>query len=194
MSLRLPVECTRAGVSRHARHDGRQETILDLVIDRQRQANWCWAALASSLARYYGAETVEQHEIASRVLGMECGERGLDERSNVYATLRDALRAVGCYSHWSPARPSFERIRSEIDAGRPLCVCIEWRTSGLHYLAVTGYHEHPAELRVDDPLHGLSIHRYEEFPGQYRATGAVWRNTIWTSPPSSVRSRKGADQ
>jgi hypothetical protein len=173
------------------------DVILDLVIERQRQANWCWAAIASSLARYYGAETVDQRQVAARILGVDRSgfeAPAFDERCNVYATLRDALRAVGCYSHWSPSRPSFERICSEIEGGRPLCICIEWRTSGLHYIVVTGYHERSAELRIDDPLHGLSIHRYADFPARYRAAGAVWRNTIWTSPPSDKRSRKGADQ
>lgn len=194
MPLRLVIECPQAGVSRHVQPEGQHEVILDLVLERQRQANWCWAAIASSLARYYGGEAVEQDEIASRVIGVECRDPAFDERSNVYATLRDALLAVGCYSDWSPARPSFERIRSEIDAGRPLCICIEWRTTGLHYVVVTGYHERGAELRVDDPLYGPSIQRYGDFPRRYRASGAVWRNTIWTSPLSDRRSRKGADQ
>src|SRR4051812_9245539 len=99
--------------------------ILDLQIQRQVLSNWCWAAIAASLSDYYNMGNWAQHEVASKLLAFDCTgfneDPALAKCCNIYAMLDDALQIVGCYSHWSPDRPVFERIQAEIDAGRPIC-------------------------------------------------------------------------
>jgi hypothetical protein len=165
----------------------RSARFLPVQLQRQAQSNWCWASIAASLGRYYGTRRVEQHDVASALLGEDCSAFSSDPalalRCNVCAMLDDALRWVGCFSHWSPGRPSFARIRVEIEAGRPLALSVNWHHGGSHFLLVTGYCRDTEELQVDDPLHGTTLQRYADFPQNYRTVGGVWRGTYWTCPP-----------
>jgi hypothetical protein len=181
MRLRIePPGATRASYGRAARpgDDARGARILDLIVERQLRDKWCWAAVAAALGRYYGTRTLAQRDAAAALLGVD-GDDG-----NRYAMLDDALRLAGCFSHWSPGRPTYERICDEIDAGRPVCVRIQWRDGGSHYVVLTGHDRRTGELYVQDPQHGPSIHPFEAFPRQYRI-GAVWTETYWTGDRST---------
>ncbi|MEM9556465.1 MAG: papain-like cysteine protease family protein [Acidobacteriota bacterium] len=152
---------------------------LDLVVERQQRSQWCWAAIGASLARFYRTGSWSQREIASEVFGVgSCEPKSADSWDRC-ATLDDVLRRVGCFSHWSPGRPTFERVQSEIAAGRPLCLGLAWSDGGNHYVVVRGAFAARRELSVDDPLHGPSIQHYDSFPMGYRG-GGVWRETYWT--------------
>lgn len=169
--------------------------VLDFLMQRQELSKWCWAAISVSLGRYYGVARWQQHGVAGALMGFDCSrfreEPRVRARCNKYAMLDEALQLAGCYSHWSPGRPTFERIRAEIDAGRPVCLQIEWRRGGMHYAVVIGY-DAGGELYVEDPLHGPSVQPFEKFPGGYRKGGGVWRGTYWTCPPADARGETAA--
>ena len=168
--------------------------VLDLVLQRQELSKWCWAAISVSLGRYYGTTERRQREVAAALLGFDCSRFGEEpevrESADAYAMLDEALQLAGCYSHWSPGRPTFERLRAEIDAGRPVCLQIEWLRGGMHYAVVAGYDAEAAELYVEDPLHGPSVQPFEGFPGGYRK-GGFWRGTYWTCPPACAPRPEG---
>jgi hypothetical protein len=105
----------------------------------------------------------------------------------VNARLDEALALAECHSHCSPGRPEFERVAAEIDAGRPVCVQLEWRHGGSHYVVLTGYHPDGREVYVQDPLHGPSVHPFDGFPRRYQGTGGAWRATFWTRAPDEER-------
>jgi hypothetical protein len=199
MQLRIePPEAKRESYSDAARRYSSpmcNTYVLDFVLQHQELAKWCWAAIAASVGRYYGAQHWHQHEVASALLGFDYSrfqkEPEVAARCDAYAMLDEALRIVGCYSHWSPGRPTFERIRAEIDAGRPLCLRVEWYCGGSHYVVVTGYYADTREIYLEDSLHGPSVQAFDTFPGNYRMTGGVWRETFWTSPPLSLNERRG---
>ncbi len=154
-------------------------------MQHQELSNWCWAAIAASLSAFYGGRQLAQAEVAADVLGYACSgfraDPELAARCNVCARLDDALKAVGGYSHWSPGKPTFARIRTEIDAGRPVCFGLDWLSGGFHYAVVTGYYADAREIYVADPLHGPSVQAFEPFPSRYRGSGGVWRGTFWTA-------------
>jgi hypothetical protein len=133
--------------------------------------------------------------VASALLGFDTSryqkEPEVAARCDAYAMLDEALRIVGCYSHWSPGRPTFERIRAEIDASRPLCLRVAWYRGGSHYVVVTGYSTDTREIYLEDSLHGPSVQAFDPFPGTYRMTGGVWRETFWTCTPLSLDERRG---
>jgi hypothetical protein len=184
-----PAEAKREVYSSGVRRqeEGRDSCVLDLIMQRQELEHWCWAAIAVSLGAFYGTRRMMQHEAAGALLGMDCSgfqsEPDVVSRCDVCAMLDDALKLVGCFSHWSPGRPTFERIRTEIDAGRPVCFCVDWKTGGSHYAVISGYYANTREVYVADPLHGPSVQAYSTFPTQYRGIGGFWRGTFWTSPP-----------
>ena len=167
--------------------------VLDLIMQSQLLGQWCWAAIAVSLGRYYSNQNWRQHEIATGVLGFNCSrfqeESDIAAVCNQYAMLNEALQFVGCYSHWSPGHRSFERIQAEIDAGRPICLRLEWYSGGSHYLLVAGYYAATHEIYLEDPQHGPSVQKFALFPHTYRMSGGVWRGTFWTYPPKGGSDR-----
>lgn len=168
-----------------------QLSILDLRLQPQKLSNWCWAAIAASLSQYYGTKGWQQEAISSHILGFNCSnfqqDKSIEAHCNQYAMLDQALKLVGCYSHWSPSRPSFERIKQEIDRGHPLCVRVEWYGGGFHYLVLMGYYHETKEIYVDDSLYGLSVQNFAEFPHNYRGIGGMWRETFWTCSAESTQ-------
>ena len=143
---------------------------LDVPGITQGRPNWCWAAIAAALGRYYGSSDLTQARIASQVTDAIDREARLDS----------ALRLTGCFGHWSPGKPLLDRIRFEVNAGRPLAARIAWNQGGGHYVLVTGYDETGA-LQIDDPATGRAVHAYVKFPDSYR-TGGGWTETFWTLP------------
>lgn len=186
-----PPEATRESYSGTRRHNASraESCILTITVQRQELPRWCWAAIAVSLGEYYRTRSRCQHQIATEMLGFDCSafmhDPELRKRCDVNAMLDDALRLVDCYSHWSPGRPTIERVRTEIDAGRPLCIQLDWFRGESHYVMVTGYYAGTDEIVVEDPLHGPSIQHFDEFPRGYRAAGGRWHGTFWTLPPIS---------
>jgi hypothetical protein len=187
MKLRIePFNAKKENYSavRAAKERRLNSRVLDFVMQRQELPKWCWAAISSSLAHYYRAERCGQHEIASALLGFDCSrfrqEQDVRSRCDDYAMLDEALRLARCYSHWSPERPTFERICGEIDHDRPVCVHVQWHRGGSHYVVVTGYYFDSGELYVEDPSHGPSVQNFETFPRNYRMSGGLWRGTFWT--------------
>jgi hypothetical protein len=164
---------------------------LDVPVEDQLLENWCWAAISSALGRYYGTSDESQATIATQVLKRNCVGFALDDeiRRNADTTSRldTAMRFAGCYSHWSPGKPLFDRVRFEINLGRPFGARIGWHAGAAHYVLIHGYRDDGERLLVADPLHGSGEYPLGEFPARYRQGGA-WTETFWTTPAASVRS------
>lgn len=190
MRLRIePPDARRESYSGDIpRTPGTGARFLDLVVERQALGNWCWAAVGAAFAGYYRGCAESQHDVASALLGYDCSgcgtDAGLSARCNVLAMLDRVLADLGCFSHWSPGKPTLERIEAEIDAGRPLAVSIDWLRGGSHYVAVAGCSVAAGEVYVADPLHGPSVQAFSAFPHGYRG-GGYWRGTYWTAPPAA---------
>jgi hypothetical protein len=165
-----------------ARCDG--SIILPFTLEPQELSRWCWAAVAASMARFYRTGTWRQRDVAGRVFGV--GGSGSNENLippqqwDQNRTLDEALQVVGCFSHWSPGKPDFERIVTELESGRPMGIRIEWRQGGAHYVAISGYDGPRREIRVADPKWGVSQQSFDRFPHDYQSGGGVWTETFWT--------------
>lgn len=159
---------------------------LPVIVARQALDRWCWAAIGAAIAGYYRGSAPTQEAVASALLGFDCSswaaDGALGARCDVPAMLDEVLSALDCFSHWSPGRPTLDRLAAEIGAGRPLAVAIDWRGGGGHYAVVLGCHPERGEIDVADPLHGPSVQRYASFPRDYRG-GGYWRGTYWTAAP-----------
>jgi hypothetical protein len=167
---------------------GPHETgFIPFVLQRKERSNWCWAAIAVSLGDYYGMGRFTQCGVAAAVLGTstEADSDAID-LSNRTASLEDALLCVGCHVSWSPGRPALHDIAADIVHGRPVCVCLQWRSGDAHYVVLTGCTDH-GELTVEDPLHGSSLQQFGDFPNTYRCAGTVWRGVYWTRPKQDER-------
>jgi hypothetical protein len=158
--------------------------LLHTSLPEQQLLRWCWAAIASGLAKFYHNKTVRQHEVAAMVLGFDCGDYitddALKERCNVNFKLDAALKAVQCYSHWSIGKPMFERVQFEISCGRPVCCRINWYTGDAHYAVINGFDSQTREIYIQDTLTGDRKMEFDRFPEKYTRSGGAWTETYWT--------------
>lgn len=170
---------------------------LNIPVENQLLNNWCWAAIASALGRYYGTSDESQAQIASQVLKKNCLEFAFDDEvrrsADTISRLDIAMSVAGCYSHWSAGKPLFDRVRFEINFGRPFGARVGWHAGAAHYVLIHGYRDHGEKLLVADPLHGSGEYSLGEFPARYRQGGA-WTETFWTAPAQRVRNQVIAQQ
>jgi hypothetical protein len=176
--MRLRIE-PRQEVAAPVGPDGFPDSHLPAFeMERQRRRNWCWAAIAASLARHAGHCGWTQETVVRQTLKLSADLPEAD-LPDVAARLADALAVVGCYGHWSPGRPSLARVLEEISAARPVAMRLRGRDGGSHFVLVTGYLDRGRDVRVDDPLHGRSLQRFDTFPDGYRGRPAWWAETYW---------------
>lgn len=168
LSTSIPASGGRAPLVR-----GNGDVMLDLALEPQRKGRWCWAAIGSALAGYFGEKALSQEDVAALIVI----PAGADDDVNL--PLDAVLEALGCHGHWSPGKPTFERIAFEIGRGLPLAARVEWLRGDAHFVLVTGYNAGRRELLVEDSLHGRSRRTYADFPRTYGESGGVWTETFW---------------
>jgi len=112
---------------------------LDFLREQQCQANWCWAAVASSIAHFYRPSTiVTQCRIANGELrrkdccDAKCNTGG---PCDVYGFLMSSLFRVGHFRKLVLSKQAtLEQVRGEIDKLRPLCARLAWFRGGAHFV------------------------------------------------------------
>jgi Papain-like cysteine protease AvrRpt2 len=158
---------------------------LNLAMQHQLQDNWCWAAVSTSIAGFFGVTTWTQCSVVSKeVDDASCCSNGSSSACNVPWRLDKALRRVNALKKKSGGMPDdLKGVRREIDAGRPVCVRIGWSGGGGHFIAIEGYRADDASVAVEDPWHGSSDVPLAHFrTGRYQGTGA-WTHTYYTKKP-----------
>ena len=161
-------------------------------MEPQGHSNWCWAAVAASVAKYYDRGTDrEQCEIANLELEREdcCNPSSANQVDlNIPNVFASPLNRVGCFARlarFQQAMPS--EVREELEAGRPVCVRTVWPDGGAHFVAIVGCWsdgEGTPMLAVDDPFWGRSEYSYDHFSRNYQLLGGKWNDTYYTKSPS----------
>ena len=154
---------------------------LDFAMQHQQQTNWCWAAVATSVSLFCDpASTWTQCTVANAELSRtDCCGDGASGPCNVYGFLDTSLTTVGHLDHWTGSSSTFAELRTEIDAGRPLCARTAWSGGGAHFLAIIGYRILQEMLAVDDPWYGKSDVSFATFGSSYQGTG-TWTHSYFT--------------
>lgn len=159
--------------------------LLPFSIQHQQQKEWCWAAVAVSVNKYYNPESSWiQCKLVNQLLGQStCCEKGGSSSCNKPYYLNRALDAVGNLLRWEKIRASFTEVKNQIDASRPLCARIGWTGGGGrgHFVVSKGYIDTSSTqyLFISDPWFGPSIVKYSSFLSSYKGRGA-WTTTYWT--------------
>jgi Papain-like cysteine protease AvrRpt2 len=153
----------------------------DLLIEpRQLQTNWCWAAVASTLAGYF-VRPISQCEVASTIVGngVNCCN-GNEAECNQPQDLDNVLDRLNAMLPKPMEKTAFSRpmrfneVQDAIDAGVPVCVRIEWIGGGGHFVMITGYSISESNLGwidVCDPLFPDSTLPFEFFASHYMLMG-----------------------
>jgi len=153
--------------------------VLAFVMHHQEQTNWCWAAVATSVAGFYESnDGGAQCELVNAERGLaKCCASGSDDDCNVAWYLDKALTRVGHFRDLSEAKAPWDTVTTEVDANHPLGVRIEWNGGGGHFVIVAGYDGEMLEIR--DPWWGDSSVAYDSFPDSYQGSGS-WTHSYRT--------------
>jgi hypothetical protein len=185
LTTRIPLVPDRAAPKR-SRPGGAapgQPWHLAFSIQAQQRTNWCWAAVAVSVATYYDPAT---HWTQCLLANAELGRDDCCEDipvCNVASYLDTALERVGHLREWETSPASFEGVVEEVDAGNPLCARIEWPNGRGHFVALIGYARAGGRVAADevvvaDPHLGVTRWEYARFRKVYRH-GGIWDESFW---------------
>lgn len=157
---------------------------LDFTMQPQQQTNWCWAAVATSVALFYDpSSTWTQCAVVNAELGRtDCCTHGSSAACNVPWYLDLALQRVGHFDSWSSGAMAFADVRTEIDDSRPLGVRVGWSGGGGHFLIIDGYLADATEqVAVEDPWYGASDLTHAALSTSYQGSG-TWTHSYETQP------------
>lgn len=152
-------------------------------MEDQKTRLWCWAAVAVSLARFYGDPGWTQCRVVKEVLKRDhdCCDDPVPPECNTPGDLEMALRHVGCHDSAIGGAPPPSLIAVRLDAGHPVAVEIAWEDGGAHYVVIHDQSASGDMLLIADSLFGPSIRSAAQFPHRYSEVG-IWLNTYFTRP------------
>jgi hypothetical protein len=152
------------------------------LYEQQWKSQWCWCAVAVSVARtYVPALSLTQGNLAALILGdVACDTRDPDLCNSPHE-LDDALTFVDHFN--GIAMPlNITDIAKELEASRPVCAKVIWNDSigGSHFVAISGCDVGTGAITVEDPLfgHTPTINLFQ-FAEAYRGVG-TWNLTYLT--------------
>ena len=158
---------------------------MPFQVETQEERNWCWAAVASAVDRYYSPNSfLTQCEVVAE---MPTGAGAcLDpDQHNIKGILEDALIVIGRGKPLISAKLDFTALQAEIDADRPVCVAIDWSDGGAHFVVLCGYQQWTdgtnilETVDVADPFYPDSTRTFSDFPKSYHG-GGDWVQTYDT--------------
>lgn len=150
----------------------------------QTQSNWCWAATSTSVSHFYWwASPWTQCKVAGAELNLTtCCQSPVPSACNVPWYLDKALTRTQNFVSIASGTVSFDQVKAEIDAGRPVGARIGWSGGGGHFVAIYGYTQILGVLDffdIDDPIYGKSHLSVSDFTSNYQGSGS-WTHTYFT--------------
>jgi Domain of unknown function (DUF5050)/Papain-like cysteine protease AvrRpt2 len=159
---------------------------LPFEVQPQLESEWCWAAVSTSVAKYYTpSTTVTQCAVVNQQLGRsDCCSNPGSNNCNQPGYLDQALQFVGNFaSETGPV--SFDDVVLVLDWGTPPCIRIGWSGGGGHFIGVQGCQPN-GFLLVTDPIYGDSIVTYDTLTtGMYQGNG-IWTTTYCTQASGPI--------
>jgi hypothetical protein len=161
-----------------------------VIIEKQEQSRWCWAAAAVSIHNFLngGAGLWTQKQLATPVLrrenqipeGVDCTQT--PALCDTVAGLHDALEVTGnlrTNGFRRDAHLTFDNIKIWVKAQFPVGARIVWFGGGAHFIVIDGFREFESgrqQVHVQDSLYGPSFQDYEDLVSSY-GPGGVWQDT-----------------
>jgi hypothetical protein len=156
---------------------------LSFRMQPQTQTNWCWAATSTSVSHYFDhGSTWSQCKVANKTLSMsDCCGGGANGPCNIPYYLDQALTSTGNFDRFADGAEVPAKVRSEIKAGRPLCIRVGWAGGGGHFLCIIGWIEAANGTLyyvLADPIYGVSRVTLDTLRGSYQGSG-TWTHSYF---------------
>lgn len=164
--------------------------LVGFSMQPQCHTNWCWAAVAASVARFFDAASPwTQCKVADKDLGrtdccnFQCHAPNVPSAINRQNSLGSPLNRVRCLARTSASIASRAALTTELAAGRPVGARTEWEGGGSHFVMITGYSGATGTLRIEDSFAGPSDVDYETFCTSYTISSGQWTDSYFTKSP-----------
>ena len=160
--------------------------VLDMPQLHQQTDNWCWAACAEMVLRYFGHDAA-QSKIAERYVAYlkahnKPHSMGCADTQCAVSDFGEVLKMWGVKADHRPRDIAFSTVRKELDAGRPVIVLLDWFGSDEcfldgHFVIICGWHIERGEpmLKVNNPSRGTGLQTYADLVMAYGQ--GVWKQT-----------------
>ncbi len=178
-----------------------QSKALGAANTQQEHSQWCWAATSSCILKVVQGKTTPQCEIVNylRKVTTACGNTTFDWSSpinypieSLYEPDKPSVQNVYAKYYGSTTgmegAPTYAKISSEIEAGRPINMRWGWSSGGGHLLAVYGYDSSNGTQQVNymDPWpgEGLFLVTYSWIKYGNKGGGAshTWTHALLLDP------------
>src|SRR4051812_2287719 len=108
---------------------------------RQRQTNWCWAAVSAAVKSYAVNEIVTQCEVATEVLAGDLRCCAAPDSCDIQFSLTQALERMDTLLLPLDTQVTFGVIKGQIDNDKPVCARIQWvdrngDPDGAHFVVI----------------------------------------------------------
>ena len=157
---------------------------LKFELEEQEAGNWCWAAVGSSVSKFYvPASTWTQCTLVEAELGVAgCCVSPTPFHCNQTHYLSATLTEVGHLNTHGVNASSYEVVRQEIDDGNPIGMAIK-TGSKAHYCVLYGYAgETDPIMFFQDPRGKYIDLEYGEDVSSAYSSGARWTYSYLTQP------------
>jgi hypothetical protein len=163
-----------------------QSIRLGLVVEHQCRTEWCWAAVATSVSKFYPDNSqATQCTVANATLNRnDCCPDQTGAVCNVSARLDEALSVTKNLYTWTPDQIlNPQGIVRQLQNRQVICCRIEWESGQGHFVAIDGYSDTTGRPTVDvrDPWYKDWTYDYQMFCTAYQGSGK-WTDTYFTKP------------
>lgn len=156
--------------------------VLPFTMQPQTQTNWCWAATAVSISKFYSSLSPwTQCKVAGAELSLTCCTSPVPSPCNVPWYLDRALTRTQNFVSIQSGTISWSRIKQELNNGLIIGTRIGWTGGGGHFMGIHGVSKilSTEYLHIDDPISGKSVLTYNQFATNYQGYGS-WTHTYFT--------------
>lgn len=160
--------------------------LLNFNQQYQRQSQWCWAAVACSISKYYFRRSrwTQCHIVCNELSDTRCCDKTLVPSCNRPWSLRLALERTGNYFNQIYSPISFSAVKRQIDLNNVIGVRIAWTNGTGHFVTLSGYWELLGVnyYYIEDPRKGSPRNRLisEDALRRNYLTNGVWTDTYLT--------------
>jgi hypothetical protein len=171
-------------------------SLAGFSVQTQLQSQWCWAAVSTSVAVFFGSTGWSQCQVAADELNpLDCCGADASTGCNIPWYLDTALQRVGHFGRMDASSEPFTVVQGEINGGRPLGCRIQWVGGGAHFVALGGWSsatDGTEYVDVYDPYYGFVQATYNSFVSSYRTSGDDWTHSYFVIAAPAVAAAGGA--
>jgi hypothetical protein len=164
---------------------GANAAALDFTVQPQAQDQWCWAAVSSSVSRFYLAGSPwTQCQVAAAELQFACCGADASGPCDRWWYLNRALERTQNLTDFVTGQLDAATILQQLQNGAPVGVRVEWTDGSGHFIAISGIDLDAAPeptLTVTDPIYGEHVIPVSTLSGAYQQSGR-WTHSYTTQP------------